>query len=203
MGKQLNLYHQHHIQVLLFFLTSDFSTNFHSNKLKWTIIARDQPWIWAFPQTTTVKHTDKPKPSSTAFFPLWSIKCLPKRNIGKWSWIRSINWNKKNLNFHYSIFYVALCFFTPITQDQALQPLLLSSFHGWNEGLQIWNLVFHSKKGIVNPKVSISEGKYFFYKTKQHFDLCCTPEKKHTEITTAAQHTGAREAVRPYDSKLL
>lgn len=42
----------------------------------------------------------------------------------------------------------------------------------------------------------------------QHFDLCCPPEKKHTnstEITTAAQHTGAtlREALRPYDSKLL
>lgn len=40
----------------------------------------------------------------------------------------------------------------------------------------------------------------------QHFELCCTPEKKHTnstEITTAAQLTGAREALRPYDSELL
>lgn len=56
-----------------------------------------------------------------------------------------------------------------------------------------------------NTQLASQRGNIFLLKM-QHFELCCTPGKKHTnstEITTAAQRTGAREALRPYGSELL
>lgn len=108
MGKGLNFYHYDNVQILYVLLPYfRFFTNFHAINRSILSLPGLSHEYELFPQTPWNTNICPSLSRSTFFFPLWSIRCFPKQNMGKWSWIRSINWNTKNFNFHYRIFDLA------------------------------------------------------------------------------------------------